>query len=127
MSQRLYARRDDIQAIIKDLLRAVKVYRLKHRIEGEFPAEVLIELGDLKPSEAKKRATAIGIGWVFFNLGETFTFTAEDISAEVGLNKSLVENYLKLFSLEFGNVDPKYYRYPAVNLPNLVPFISRQI
>lgn len=117
MSQRLYTRGDDIKNIIKNLLRAVKVYRLKHRIEGEFPAEILMELGDLKPSEAKERATTIGIAWVFFNLGETFTFTAEDISTEVGLDTGLVENYLKLFSLEFGKVDPKYYRFPAPTHP----------
>jgi hypothetical protein len=117
MSQRLVSKRDSILDIVKELLKVVKKYRLKQRIVGEFPSELVVELGGLKPSEAKKRAISVGIAWVFSNLGETLTFVTGDLAKVTGLDRNIVENYLKLFSLEFGKVEPKYYRYPAPTHP----------
>jgi hypothetical protein len=117
ITERLFSRREEILSFVRGLLKAIKVYRLKKRVSDEYPADVIIELGSLPPSEAKKRAMNMAVSWVFFGLGKTLAFTVDDLASKTKLDPSIVDKYLSLFSLEFGKVDSKFYRYPAPTHP----------
>lgn len=117
MSHRLEEKRSRVREMVKRLLKVVKICRLKSRLEGEFPPQIVQELAAMKPSEARARATWIGFAWVCSNLGTTLGFSAKELSGILGLELQVVEAYLQCFSIGFGTVDPKYYRYPAPTHP----------
>lgn len=125
MEERLTERRDKAQESEKDILKEVKLLRKNKLGDHKYPREFLEQLASLKPSESRLRAQDLLISWTFFDLGETLSFSVQDIVEQSGLESDVVSSLLGHMSLEFGAVD-EMYRLPSPTNPlHTKPLIRR--
>jgi len=62
--------------------------------------------------------------WVCFALGDTISFTSQELAEETQIDVGRVQAFLERLSLSFGEVDPTYYRSPAATHPLMTkPFV----
>ena len=113
---RLSERRTKAQQFAEDLRNATNHYRRNPDGAWEFPTDSLAHLAESTPDEADAQITSMAIAWMLFGLGETLSFSAQELAAEVGLDMRKVVSFLGKFSLEFGHVDPRY-RLPSPTHP----------
>jgi hypothetical protein len=116
VDRRFFERRDQSREFAQKLRKAVKRYRQKKRVTNDFPEDLLKQLARIRPSESAKAIQNVAIAWTFYGLGETLSFTPQDLADETGIDLDTVNGFLERMSLGFGEVDPRY-RVPAPTHP----------
>ncbi len=115
----------------KEIKAKVKRYRIKQnkqrgRKMDQVPEEEVMyqQWGHLRPSEAAEKIQNMVILWLFYAIGETISFTPQELANETQIEAEKVRTFLERLSLSFGEVDPKYYRLPAATHPLMLkPFV----
>lgn len=125
ISDRMMSRRDKARKHERDFRRAVKQYRLKKKLIGDYSEDIIKPIASLKPSEANYKIRNTAIAWVFFAIGDTFSFSAEELADSCNVNPTVVKSFLDLMSIEFGSVEERY-RFPSPTHPLMkFPFIKQ--
>jgi len=117
LSRRLNDRRDQARSAERRFRKEAKGYRQKlHKEDSELPTEILEHLARMDPSRAEHEIQNLVIAWTFFALGDTLSFTAEELANETGREIERIKAWLKSMSLEFSTVDARY-RIPSPTHP----------
>lgn len=109
------------------LQKAVKDYR--HRKPGvqftsEFPEDLLEKITMEKSKVSKKMIRNLVASWTFYALGDTVSFTIEELARLTQLPPDKISAFLDRFTLFFGDVEERYRR-PAPTHPLMrKPFIK---
>ncbi len=101
------------------LQKAVKNYR--HRKPGvqfttEFPEDLLEKITKEKSKVSKKMIRNMVTSWTFYALGDTVSFTVDELTGLTQLPSEKVMAFLDRFSLSFEGVEERYRR-PAPTHP----------
>ena len=131
MGRRLDERRAKARQSEKEIKAKVKRYRIKqHKRRGRKLDQVSEEdimyqkWGQLRPKEAAERIQNMVILWLFYAIGETISFTPQELAEETQIKVEKVQLFLDRLSLAFGEVNPHYYRLPAATHPLMLkPFV----
>jgi hypothetical protein len=131
MARRMSKRRAEAKQTEREMRAKVKRYRIKqNKRRGQkleqVPEEEVVyqQLGLLRPSEAAEKIQKMMIAWLFYAIGETISFTPQELADETQIEVGKVQRFLERLSLSFGEVDPKYYRLPAASHPLMLkPFV----
>ena len=110
------------------LRKAAKDYRHRKRGDGsgtEFPEELLEKVTKEKSTVSKKMIRNMITAWTFYTLGETLSFTVDELAAFTQLPSEKVTAFLDRFSLSFEGVEERYRR-PAPTHPLMrKPLVKR--
>ena len=131
MARLLSERRAKAKQSEKEIKAKVKRYRIKQnkrrgRKLDQVPEEDIMyqQLGLLRPSEAAEKIQNMMITWEFYAVGETISFTPQELADETQIEVGKVQRFLERLSLSFEEVDPKYFRLPAATHPLMLkPFV----
>jgi hypothetical protein len=116
INKRLSERILKATAFARSLMRAVKRFRQKGKVDAEYSEELLRELAALRPSEAADRIKKLAAGWVFLGFGQTMAFTASELAESAGVGAESAQAFLDFHSLEFGGVS-EFFRLPRPTHP----------
>lgn len=106
---RMIARREAVKAGEKNLRRDVAAFRKDGSLHGNYIRETMTKLIGLKGDEMKGAIRQLFIGWMFFALGETYAFTAEELAAEASLPVDRATAFLNYMSISFGEVEKDFF------------------
>ena len=110
-----------------DLYKAVMEYRQTGQASSKYSMEFLQRFSEKCSSEPQKVIDNFLGLWFFFAFGDNFLFSPEQICKVSKIPSVVVETFLQHMSLEFGDIDPAYYRFPSATHPvRLKPFIRFQ-
>ncbi len=136
MIERLQRRELEAKHYSKQLAKQVEAYRQhatgrrKQQRRGGPVSEreqTVSHLASLRPREMRRALEAIQLRQMRASAGMTFSFTPEELAFRAQLPLDRVQAFLGRMSLEFGEVDPTYYRTPAPVHPLMTkPFLHRQ-
>jgi len=132
MARRLGERRAKARQSEKEIKAKVKRYRIKqHKRRGrkldQVPEEDIVyqQWGQLRPKEAAEKIQNMVILWLFYAIGETISFTPQELADETQIKLEKVQPFLERLSLAFGEVNPHYYQLPAATHPLMLkPFVQ---
>jgi hypothetical protein len=109
------------------LQKAAKDYRHRKpnmQFASKFPEDLLAKITKEKSKVSKKIIRNLTIGWTFYTLGDTVSFTVDELAGLTELPAGKISAFLDRFSLFFGSVDKRYCR-PAPTHPLMrKPFIK---
>ncbi|MFZ1060710.1 MAG: hypothetical protein WAP47_16100, partial [Candidatus Rokuibacteriota bacterium] len=105
METRLHERRDIARATEREVRGELRAYKRTGKAEGKLPAETLERLAPLKERHARREIRHIVIAWTFLALGDTLSFTPDELASIVALPSDRVRAVLETFSLAFSEVD----------------------
>jgi len=127
--QKLFDRRAQAKNFEKQFKKVVKSYRRKKRISkisGDYPNDLLKELASLRPSESAEKISSLAISWAFYDIGDTLSFTTEELGDFTQVGHDKVNSFLDKFSIQFGEVEDRY-RLPAPTHPLMTrPIIQHE-
>jgi hypothetical protein len=103
---RLRARAAEARTIMATLISDLDRIRRGDEPEDPRSREVAENLAHLDSDEAAARLHTIAISWVAYKLGDTMSFTAEELAAAACCDIALAERFLSIFSVGFGELDP---------------------
>jgi len=124
-SRRLVERRDKAREFEESLKEAVDRYRQEKQVLEGFAPDSLERLADMSPSESDRMIQNMMIAWTFFALGDTLSFTSQDLIDETGVAPEKAKAFLEKMSLVFGGVEPRY-RIPSPTHPLMKRPLIRQ-
>ena len=116
MNGRISERRKQAMDSEKQLRREVRLFRQGKLKDGECPEHVLSELAKLSEKKMFKKIEYLLTAWIFFGLGTTFSFTAEELAGESGKSVDICRKFLDCFSIGFGEV-PQDFMWPSPTHP----------
>jgi hypothetical protein len=114
---KLSDRREQAIHFERDFQKAVKQYRHRKRVIHNYPESMLENLASLRPRDAKEKIRNLAVAWMFLGIGDTLSFTINDLLTQTKVEPDRIRNFLARFSIRFGNVDPTLYRVPAPTHP----------
>lgn len=132
---RLLTRYQEAKHYRKTLTKLIEAERRKVRTRKRQKAVAIPTEGDidglisylasLRPREAQSILHSMRNTWIGVSVGETLSFTVQDLVQETQLAETRVRAFLENFSLQFGDIDPAFYRLPAPTHPFMTkPFIQ---
>ena len=104
MNGRISERRKQAIDSEKQLRREVRLFRQGELKDGEYPEHVLSELAKLSERKMFRKIKYLLTAWIFFGLGTTFSFTAEELAEGSGKSAEIAKKFLDCFSIGFGEV-----------------------
>jgi hypothetical protein len=116
MNGRISERRKQAIDSEKQLRREVRLFRKGKLKDGEYPEHVLSELAKLSEKEMFRKIKYLLTTWIFFGLGTTFSFTAEELAEKSGKSVDICKKFLRCFSIGFGEV-PQDFMWPSPTHP----------
>lgn len=116
MNGRISERRKQAKDSEKQLRREVRLFRQGKLKDGEYPERVLSELARLSEKKMIRKIKYLLTAWIFFGLGTTFSFTAEELVEESGKSAEISKKFLVCFSIGFGEV-PQDFMWPNPTHP----------
>jgi len=124
MNGRLSERHKQAKDSEKQLRREVRLFRQGKLKNGEHPEHVLSELAKLPEKKMRREIKYLLTSWIFFGLGTTFSFTAEELAEESGKPVDMAGKFLGCFSIGFGEV-PEDFVWPNPTHPlHLRPIVQ---
>ena len=108
MTGRISERREQAKDSEKQLRREVRLFRQGKLKDGEYPKHVLSELAKLSEKKMFRKIKYLLTAWIFFGLGTTFSFTAEELAEKSGKSAEISKRFLDCFSIGFGEVPPDF-------------------
>lgn len=126
MTSRLWERRDRSREEEKRLRAEARLYRKGKWKEGEWSEELLSVLAGLSEKKMLKHIRSIIAGWTFFTLGETYSFSAEDLAETAKTSVESATRFLEAFSLPFGSVPSEFYMPSATHILQTRPIIHHE-
>jgi len=126
MSSRLWERRDRSREEEKRLRAEARLYRKGRWKEGEWSEEFLSVLAGLSEKKMLKHIRSAMVGWTFFALGETYSFSAEDLAETARTSVENATRFLEAFSLPFGSIASDFYMPSATHILQTRPIIYHE-
>ena len=131
MARRMGEKRAKAREPEKDIKAQVKRYRIKqNKKKGEKPDQIPEEeamyqkWGLLRPREAAEKIQHMVTLWLLYSIGDTISFTPQDLADELQIEIAKVQTFLERLSLSFGEVNPEHHRFPAATHPLMLkPFV----
>lgn len=114
--KKLRERADQARAQRKGLLSAVRRFKRTGEAPDETDRELLQRLATVKEKKLQGEISHVAVGWVFYAIGDTSSFTAAELAAEAGVGEAIAEDFLKTFVIGFGSV-PSDFSLPAPTHP----------
>lgn len=108
MTGRISERRQQAKDSEKQLRREVRLFRQGKLKGGEYPEHVLSELAKLSEKKTFRKIRYLLTAWIFFGLGTTFSFTAEELADKSGKPVGIAKKFLDCFSIGFREVTPDF-------------------
>ena len=109
--------------IRKQILKELEIFRQGKWEKGECSENDLKELAKLSKKKAIKIVRNISIAWIYFGLGDTFSFTPKQLAELAGKPIVCAESFLQNFSLEFGSIPSDFYIPSPTHELKLKPII----
>ncbi len=101
----------------RELEEYVEEFKRTGKFTGPQQAkETVNRIRNMRGKEAKQTIRAVSTSWAFYELHETCSFTASELAGQAGVNPSVAEAFLSLFSLSFGTT-PNDYLLPNPTSP----------
>jgi hypothetical protein len=116
MNGRISERRKQAINSEKQLRREVRLFRQGKLKDGECPEHILSEFAKLSEKKMFRKIKYLLTAWIFFGLGTTLSFTAEELAAESGKPVDICRKFLDCFSIGFGEV-PQDFMWPNPTHP----------
>jgi hypothetical protein len=116
MNERISERRKQAVDSEKQLRREVRLFRQGKLKDGECPEHILLELAKLSEKKMFRKIKGLLTAWIFFGLGTTLSFTAEELATESGKSVGICTKFLDCFSIGFGEV-PQDFIWPNPTHP----------
>ncbi len=100
------------------LKNAVKSYKKTGILpqDDEMKADLIEKFSQLPEAEYSKEIENCMGAWVFVGLGDTLSFSVQELSLYSGLSQNKTKSFLENFSLRFGDIDKDFY-IPAETHP----------
>ena len=95
---------------------AVQQLRQGKPISGRFPEEDVSQLAKLNDEEMQQSLRNRAVWRTLHELGDTMSFTAEELAEAANVDIAVTQTYLNARSLEFGSVDSQF-AMPTPTLP----------
>lgn len=92
----------------KSLRKEVRDYRRGRLEESRFPRQMVEDLAALPEKEMLRETQSLAGSWLFFALGDTFSFTPQDVADMANVTKEAAQSFLNMFSLRFGDVGTEF-------------------
>ena len=105
---RLIKRRQIAKREEQALETAVQQLRQGKPIPERFQEEVVREYAKLNESEMQQSIHHMFVAWTFYGLGDTMSFTADELADAASVDTAATQAYLNARSLEFGTVCPQF-------------------
>jgi len=116
ITQRLLRRRDRAREMEAEWMREVRGYRRSGVQRGVIPENLLQSWANLSDRKVRRQIRNAVIGWTFLAVGDTCSFTTNDLAAASGATEGRARSFLDAFSLDFGSV-PSRFRLPQATHP----------
>jgi hypothetical protein len=102
---RLRARAVEARAMTATLI--ADIDRVRRGLEPVDPRsrEIAENIGDQDSDEAAFRLHNVAISWVAYGLGDTMSFTAEELATAASCDTGTAERFLSMFSVGLGELD----------------------
>jgi hypothetical protein len=122
---RLDERREKARTFAVNLRNYVDEWKRTGRFVGpEDTREIANRIRNMRGKEAKRAITSAAVGWTFYDLHETCSFTSAEVADKAQIDRETAASFLKLFSLQFGSI-PRDYQLPQPTNPlRLRPIIN---
>jgi len=101
-------RRDHAHAEEKKMRQQVRRFRQGKTVDRECPHELVAQFAAMSDKEARRSIRNAVIVWSVFALGETCSFTAEQLGDAAGLAVGKADAYLRTMSLDFATIDRQF-------------------
>ena len=108
MADKLYERQKKAIKDRNQLLKELKLYKLGKWDKGECPEDLLKELARYSRKEAVDNIRGLGFKWIYLGLGDTFSFTANELAEKSRQSPESAKSFLDLFSLTFGSIQEDF-------------------
>lgn len=120
---RLAERNHNAQQELKALRREVRAFRRGRLKNGRFPEEMVNDLAAMPEKKMLRASERFTEAWVFYALGDTFAFTANDVSTLSAVQPERVAAFLERFSLSFDEVGEEFYMPSPVHDVQTKPLV----
>lgn len=118
--RKIEVKRRESKSYQRGLHQAVTNCRRGIRETGGFPVEVSQHLAAMTPSDSAHAIECAAVAMLFTAIGETFCFTIDELVESAEVDRETAAAFLEFMSIEFGQVDQEYTRYPAPTHPLMV-------
>ena len=123
---RLKERRQMAKREQQSLETEVQQLRQGKLTSGRFPEEDVSQLAKLNDKEMQQSIKNIFSAWVFYGLGDTMSFTVEELAEAASVDTEVARAYLCARSLEFGSVDSQFAMPTATPPLAQRPFVHHE-
>jgi len=107
----------------RQIIKEIDQFRKGKWQGGKCDIEFLREIVKLSKKEAAQRIKSLGTWWIYFALGNTFSFSPKELSDYSNKSVEIVESFLKIFSVDFNSVPTNLYIPDPTHILKLKPII----
>lgn len=93
----------------KKILKELNNYRKNGKVKNKKYKEIVKKLVKFDSRTQLNQIQALLVAWIFFALGDTFSFNVDDLASGTKCSIKEIENFLKLFSINFGEIKKGFY------------------
>ncbi len=87
----------------------VREFRKAGSVPEEGPYQDLVpDLAQFSERELKKRLKNLATAWTFLGLGQSYSYTASELSTHSGVPEERVMRFLESLCLRFGDIEPSF-------------------
>jgi hypothetical protein len=123
MADKLYERQKKAIGDRDQLLKELKLYKRGKWNKGECPEDLLKELARYSRKEAVDNIRGLALKWIYLGLGDTFSFTVNELAEKSRQSLESAKSFLNLFSLTFGSIQADFYVPSPTHLLRIKPII----
>lgn len=108
VQDKLKQRAAEAQRQARDFRAAVRRFRKSREAPDTSDTELLARLGRLKDKKLQGEVKRIAVGWLFYALGDTYSFTPAELAAAANIDEAKAERFLDTCAIEFEAVKPDF-------------------
>lgn len=124
MENRIHERRDNSIREKKELLSNYQDYKKTKKIKHKKYADLFKKLDNVSMENQDQFLNNTLAAWVFFCLGDVFSFIPNDITKIVNVGAKEIKQFFEFFSIDFGAIDENYYLPTPVHRLHFTPIIK---
>ena len=109
LSQR-WAEATEFEQKLRKAVRHYRNHKRRKEFPSEFPDELLDKLTKEKSKAAKSKIREMVTSWTIYALGDTTSFSVQELAGLPQLPLEKIATFLDRFSLSFGGVEERYRR-----------------
>jgi len=123
MEDKIYDKQKESFKQQRKIMKEIDQFRKGKWQGGKCDIKFLSETVKLSKKEAAQRIKSLGTLWIYFALGNTFSFSPKELSDYSNKSVEIVESFLKTFSVDFNSVSTDLYIPDPTHILKLKPII----